>query len=51
MVPQLLSLLPDWLPQGLELTGAHRFYLFTGILGAIIFVMLIAGILRSRGMS
>lgn len=49
MVPLPLCLLPDWLPTGLELTGADRFYLFAGLLGAIILIMFVIGILRVNG--
>lgn len=44
-----MLLLPDWVPTSLELSGPQRFYLFAGILMAVVLILLIAGILRQRG--
>ena len=44
-----LCLLPDWVPESLELSGSDRFYIFAGLVLGLILALLVIGLLKHRG--
>ncbi|MCC7477994.1 hypothetical protein IT575_05995 [bacterium] len=44
-----LCLLPDWMPESIELSGPDRFYIFAGLILGIILALLVIGLLKHRG--